>query len=61
MPFEIYLTLTQTDRDLIHTALREAQEELALPPSSVEILGMLDPEYSLGNRSRVWPFVVSHS
>ncbi|OXG28075.1 hypothetical protein C360_06015 [Cryptococcus neoformans Bt15] len=46
-----------TDRDLIHTALREAHEELALPPSSVEILGMLDPEYSLGNRSRVWPFV----
>ncbi|KGB75102.1 hypothetical protein CNBG_0940 [Cryptococcus deuterogattii R265] len=46
-----------TDRDLIHTALREAHEELALPPSSVEVLGMLDPEYSLGNRSRVWPFV----
>nr|KIR49659.1 hypothetical protein I312_00747 [Cryptococcus bacillisporus CA1280] len=40
-----------TDRDLIHTALREAQEELALPPSSVEILGMLDPEYSLGFHS----------
>ncbi|EAL18557.1 hypothetical protein CNBJ1980 [Cryptococcus deneoformans B-3501A] len=40
-----------TDRDLVHTALREAHEELALPPSSVEILGMLDPEYSLGFHS----------
>ncbi|WVQ83296.1 hypothetical protein IAT38_005435 [Cryptococcus sp. DSM 104549] len=46
-----------TDPDLIDAALREAQEELALPPSNVEILGMLDPEYALGNRSRVWPFV----
>nr|ODN89500.1 hypothetical protein L203_02210 [Cryptococcus depauperatus CBS 7841] len=46
-----------TDGDLLHTALREAQEELALPPENVEILGMLDPEYSLGNRARVWPFV----
>ncbi|WWD21549.1 hypothetical protein CI109_106035 [Kwoniella shandongensis] len=46
-----------TDESLIHTALREAKEELALPPDNVEILGMLDPEYSLGNKSRVWPFV----
>ncbi|WVQ69326.1 uncharacterized protein L199_007543 [Kwoniella botswanensis] len=47
----------QRDDSLVHTALREAQEELAIPPSHVEILGMLEPEYSLGNKSRVWPFV----
>ncbi|WWC86833.1 uncharacterized protein L201_001712 [Kwoniella dendrophila CBS 6074] len=47
----------KTDESLIHTALREAQEELAIPPSHVEILGMLEPQYSLGNKSRVWPFV----
>ncbi|KAK8847458.1 hypothetical protein IAR55_005316 [Kwoniella newhampshirensis] len=46
-----------TDESLVHTALREAREELALPPDNVEILGMLEPEYSLGNKSRVWPFV----
>ncbi|OCF32547.1 hypothetical protein I317_00314 [Kwoniella heveanensis CBS 569] len=47
----------EDDPDLIRTALREAQEELALPPDNVEILGRLKPEYSLGNRARVWPFV----
>ncbi|WVR04684.1 hypothetical protein IAU60_001695 [Kwoniella sp. DSM 27419] len=46
-----------TDTDLVHTALREAHEELFLPSEHVEILGRLPPEYSLGNRSRVWPFV----
>ncbi|MBN1476893.1 CoA pyrophosphatase [Candidatus Sumerlaeota bacterium] len=29
------------DPDLIHTALREAHEELGLPPSDVEVLGRL--------------------
>lgn len=44
------------------TALRETHEELGLSPDNVEILGMLDPpEYSLGNKARVWPFVVSVS
>ncbi|WVW78362.1 hypothetical protein I302_100316 [Kwoniella bestiolae CBS 10118] len=47
----------KTDDSLIHTALRETQEELSIPTSHVEILGMLEPEYSLGNKSRVWPFV----
>ncbi|WVQ75929.1 hypothetical protein IAR50_005564 [Cryptococcus sp. DSM 104548] len=46
-----------TDRDLIHTATRETEEELAIPPSHIQILGGLEPEYSLGNKSRVWPFV----
>ena len=42
----------------MHAALREAQEELALPSGNVEILGTFDSEYSFGNRSRVWPSVV---
>ena len=29
------------DRDVVHTALREAQEEIALPPENVEVLGHL--------------------
>jgi 8-oxo-dGTP pyrophosphatase MutT (NUDIX family) len=49
----------QHDRSIADAALREAQEELALDPSHVEILGALDvPEYALGNRSRVWAIVV---
>ncbi|ODO08648.1 hypothetical protein L198_00380 [Cryptococcus wingfieldii CBS 7118] len=46
-----------TDRDLMHTATRETEEELAIPPSHVQLLGGLEPEYSLGNKSRVWPLV----
>ncbi|MEW6511581.1 MAG: CoA pyrophosphatase [Bacteroidota bacterium] len=30
------------DRDLIHTALRETEEELGIDPRSVEVVGMLD-------------------
>ena len=30
------------DRDAVHTALREAQEEVALPPEAVRVLGSLD-------------------
>ena len=48
----------QADTSLVHAALREAQEELALPSENVEILGTFDSEYSFGNRARVWPFVV---
>ncbi|MBM7059944.1 CoA pyrophosphatase [Pseudomonas sp. UL073] len=31
------------DRDLIHTALREAQEEVGLPPGLVEVIAPLSP------------------
>ncbi len=31
----------ETDRDLLHTALREAEEEVGLPPDKVEIVGPL--------------------
>lgn len=47
------------DKDLVDTALRESSEELAIVPGNVEILGALPTEYSLGNKARVWPIVVS--
>lgn len=31
------------DRSLIETALREAQEEVAIPPQNVQVLGLLPP------------------
>lgn len=31
------------DQDLIHTALRESEEEIALPPEKVEIIAALEP------------------
>lgn len=33
----------ETDTDLIHTALREAEEEIGLPPGAAEILGTFAP------------------
>lgn len=45
-----------TDPDLIFTALREAQEEVGLEPSSAEVLGTL-PEYFTGTGFRVTPVV----
>lgn len=41
------------------SALRESEEELDLPAGHVEVLGALKPEYSLGNKARVWPIIVS--
>lgn len=32
----------ETDKDFIHTALREAREEVGIPESCVQVLGMLD-------------------
>lgn len=32
----------ETDRDRVHTAVREAEEELGIPPEAVETIGMLD-------------------
>lgn len=32
----------QRDRDIVHTALRESEEELGIDPGGVEILGILD-------------------
>ena len=44
------------DRDPVHTALREAEEEIGLPASHVDVLGML-PEYVTGTGYRVTPVV----
>ncbi|MBB2494562.1 CoA pyrophosphatase [Aquipseudomonas ullengensis] len=44
------------DRDLIHTALREAEEEIGLPPGLVEVIGPLSPLVSRFG-IRVTPYV----
>lgn len=40
------------DRDISHTALREAQEELSIDPSAVDIIGQC-PEYCTGSGYRI--------
>ena len=45
-----------TDRDAAHTALREAQEEVGLEPSLVEVLGTL-PTYQTGTNFVITPVV----
>ncbi|MBU6487776.1 MAG: CoA pyrophosphatase [Burkholderiales bacterium] len=44
------------DQDAVATALREAQEEVALAPERVEVLGAL-PDYLTGTGFRVTPIV----
>src|SRR5690606_36139726 len=44
------------DRDVIHTALREAEEEVGLDPALVEVIGRM-PEYTTGTGFRVTPVV----
>lgn len=41
----------------LETALREAQEEIGLKPSSVKPLGFLSPIYTLASSSAIWPVV----
>lgn len=45
------------DESLVHTALREAHEEIALDPSSVQIVGELDRFVTGGSTSLVHPYV----
>lgn len=45
-----------TDRDAVHTALREADEEIALPAEQVEVIGQL-PTYTTGTGFVVTPVV----
>lgn len=44
------------DRSLIHTALRESEEEIALPPSQVELIAALEPRTTRYD-VRVSPFL----
>ena len=45
------------DDDLIATALREAHEEIGLPPGAVTILGALQPTPTIATNYAVYPFV----
>ncbi len=45
------------DADLGATALREAHEEIGLPPDSVEIVGALQPTPTIATGYAVYPFV----
>ncbi|MEP7349244.1 MAG: CoA pyrophosphatase [Sphingorhabdus sp.] len=45
-----------TDADAICTALREADEELSIPPAQVQVIGMADTYYS-GSGYRIEPVI----
>jgi len=45
------------DADLRATALREAHEEIGLPPDGVEILGALQPTPTIATGYAVYPFL----
>jgi 8-oxo-dGTP pyrophosphatase MutT (NUDIX family) len=47
----------EIDADLATTALREAQEEIALEPARVELVGALPPVSTFVTGYRVYPFV----
>jgi 8-oxo-dGTP pyrophosphatase MutT (NUDIX family) len=47
----------QPDEDLRTTALREAEEEIGLPPSEVELVGALPPVGTFVTGYRIYPFV----
>jgi len=49
--------LDEGEHDLRLTALREAHEEVGLPPDAVEILGALQPTPTIATGYAVYPFV----
>jgi 8-oxo-dGTP pyrophosphatase MutT (NUDIX family) len=44
------------DATLLHTALRESEEEIGIKPDNVEVLGILPPVDTIG-RVRIYPWV----
>jgi 8-oxo-dGTP pyrophosphatase MutT (NUDIX family) len=46
-----------TDPDLLATALREAGEEIGLPPAAVQVLGALQPTPTIATGYAIYPFV----
>jgi 8-oxo-dGTP pyrophosphatase MutT (NUDIX family) len=49
--------MEDTDRDLPDTALREAHEEIGIPPATVEVLGLLSPLFIPASNYIVYPVV----
>lgn len=49
--------MEEDDSDLLQTALREVQEELAIPAANVEILGSLDEIRTVSSNFLVVPYV----
>jgi len=47
----------EPDEDLRSTALREAEEEIGLPPDDVELVGALPPVGTFVTGYRIFPFV----
>jgi 8-oxo-dGTP pyrophosphatase MutT (NUDIX family) len=45
------------DEALVDTALREAHEEIGLPPGDVEVLGALEPTPTFVTSYAIYPFV----
>jgi 8-oxo-dGTP pyrophosphatase MutT (NUDIX family) len=45
------------DEDLVDTALREAHEEIGLPPGDVEVVGALEPTPTFVTNYAIYPFV----
>src|ERR1700730_3082629 len=46
-----------TDETLLHTALREAQEEVRIDPASVDLLGGFEGRVARTSESHVTPFI----
>jgi 8-oxo-dGTP pyrophosphatase MutT (NUDIX family) len=47
----------EPDEELMETALREAHEEIGLPPDAVEIVGALEPVGTYVTNYAIYPFV----
>ena len=45
------------DADAVATALREAQEELAIPPSAVQVIATLEPVFTVVSNYLITPVV----